>query len=40
MAAERVITYEEFQQHQERENLWVLIHGKGTFYTHSSRTQK
>jgi len=40
MAAERVITYEEFQQHLERDNLWVLIHGKGTLLgLHSSRTQ-
>ena len=33
MAAERVITYEEFKQHQEKDNLWLLLHGKGTLYT-------
>lgn len=33
MATERVITYKEFNQHQERENLWLLLHGKGTLYT-------
>ena len=33
MATERVITYEEFKQHQERDNLWLLLHGKGTLYT-------
>lgn len=30
MPAERVVTYEEFKQHNERHNLWVLLHGKGT----------
>lgn len=33
MAAERVITYEELMQHQEKDNLWLLLHGKGTLYT-------
>lgn len=27
--AEKKITYEEFQTHQQRENLWILLHGKG-----------
>ncbi|KAG8783673.1 hypothetical protein FRC19_003406 [Serendipita sp. 401] len=26
--AEKIVTYEEFQKHQQRENLWILLHGK------------
>lgn len=33
MAAERVITYEELMQHQEKDNLWLVLHRKGTLYT-------
>ncbi|CAG8540585.1 11837_t:CDS:2 [Acaulospora colombiana] len=26
--AEKVVTYEEFAAHQQRDNLWILLHGK------------
>ncbi|KAG8831817.1 hypothetical protein FRC17_002522 [Serendipita sp. 399] len=26
--AEKIVSYEEFQEHQQRENLWLLLHGK------------
>ncbi|CAG7848297.1 SubName: Full=Probable cytochrome b5 {ECO:0000313/EMBL:CCA73418.1} [Serendipita indica DSM 11827] len=26
--AEKTVTFEEFQAHQQRENLWILLHGK------------
>jgi hypothetical protein len=25
------VSYEQFMAHQKRENLWVLLHGKGPF---------
>ncbi|PVG00502.1 putative cytochrome b5 [Serendipita vermifera] len=26
--AEKIVTYEEFAAHQQRDNLWILLHGK------------
>ncbi|KIM25165.1 hypothetical protein M408DRAFT_74759 [Serendipita vermifera MAFF 305830] len=28
MASEKVVSYEQFMEHQQRENLWILLSGK------------
>ncbi|KAG8850422.1 hypothetical protein FRB91_009069 [Serendipita sp. 411] len=35
--AEKIVTYEEFQKHQQRENLWILLHGKGMCKLHGTK---
>jgi len=35
MAEEKVVSYKEFMQHQERDKLWILLHGKGASWLSS-----